>query len=88
VGAPVNGVVELAGPEVFRFDELAQRILRASNDPRQVIGDRTARYFGAELHEGSLIPGDNPHLAPTRFEDWLSESTAEHANLATQRRAS
>jgi uncharacterized protein YbjT (DUF2867 family) len=88
VGAPVNGVVELAGPEVFRFDELAQRILSANDDPRRVTADSAARYFGAELHEDSLIPGDNPHLAPTRFEEWLRESTAEHANLATQGRAS
>jgi uncharacterized protein YbjT (DUF2867 family) len=88
VGAPVNGVIELAGPEVFRFDELAQRVLRANGDARQVTADSTARYFGAELHERSLVPGDNPHLAPTRFEDWLSESAAEHANLATHRRAS
>jgi uncharacterized protein YbjT (DUF2867 family) len=88
VGAPVNGIIELAGPEVFRFDELAQRVLHANDDPRRVMSDSSARYFGAELDEYSLIPGDNPHLAPTRFDDWLSESTAGHANLETQRSAS
>jgi uncharacterized protein YbjT (DUF2867 family) len=88
VGAPVNGVIELAGPEVFRFDELAQRVLRANKDPRRVMSDSTARYFGAELEEHSLIPGDNPHLAPTRFEDWLTESTGVNATLAIQRSAS
>jgi uncharacterized protein YbjT (DUF2867 family) len=88
VGAPANGIIELAGPEVFRFDELAQRVLNANNDPRRVMSDSAARYFGAELQEYSLIPGDKPQLAPTRFEDWLSESTAGNANLATQRSTS
>src|SRR5262245_24140989 len=76
VGAPVNGIVELAGPEAFRFDELVQRVLQAKNDPRRVTADAKARYFGAELAERSLTPGDNPRIAPTRFEDWLSESAA------------
>jgi uncharacterized protein YbjT (DUF2867 family) len=87
VSAPVNGIVELAGPEPFRFDELARRVLSAKNDPRRVTADVHARYFGAELGEHSLIPGDNPRLAPTRFEDWLSQSTAGQ-NLATERRVS
>jgi uncharacterized protein YbjT (DUF2867 family) len=84
VGAPVNGIVELAGPEAFRFDELARRVLRAKNDPRRVTADVHARYFGAQLDEHSLAPGDNARLAPTRFEDWLRESTPGQ-NLATQR---
>jgi uncharacterized protein YbjT (DUF2867 family) len=88
VSAPVNGIVELAGPETFRFDELARRILSAKNDPRRVTADVHARYFGAELDDRSLTPGDNPRIAPTRFEDWLSESTAGQANLATERRVS
>ena len=74
-GEPVNGIVELAGPEQFRLDELARRVLEAKNDPRQVKADIHARYFGAELEEHSLTPGDNPRLAPTRFEDWLRGST-------------
>ena len=60
----------------------------AKNDPRQVTADVHARYFGAELDEHSLTPGDNPRIAPTRFEDWLSQSTAGQTNLATQRRVS
>jgi uncharacterized protein YbjT (DUF2867 family) len=88
VGAPVNGIVELAGPEAFRFDELARRVLSAKNDPRRVTADVHARYFGAELDEHSLTPGDNPRIAPTRFEDWLSQSTAGQTNLATQRSVS
>jgi uncharacterized protein YbjT (DUF2867 family) len=74
VSEPVNGIVELAGPEAFRFDELVQRFLSANDDPRQVVADDHARYFDAELHEHTLTPGDNPRLAPTRFEDWLSKS--------------
>jgi uncharacterized protein YbjT (DUF2867 family) len=73
---PVNGIVELAGPEQFPLDELARRVLRANNDPREVTADIHARYFGAELGEHSLTPGDNPRIAPTHFEDWLSQSTA------------
>ena len=73
---PVNGIVELAGPEQFRLDELALRVLSANNDPRRVTADIHARYFGAELDERSLTPGDNPRIAPTRFEDWLSQSAA------------
>jgi uncharacterized protein YbjT (DUF2867 family) len=72
VSAPVNGIVELAGPEAFRFDELVRRVLSAKNDPRRVTTDIHARYFGAELDERSLTPGANPRIAPTRFEDWLS----------------
>ncbi len=87
VSAPVNGIVELAGPEAFPFDELARRVLSAKNDPRRVTTDDHARYFGAELDEHSLTPGDNPRIAPTRFEDWLSQSTAGQ-NLATHRRDS
>ena len=71
VDTPVNGIVELAGPEPFRLDELARRVLSANNDPRQVAADVHARYFGAELNGQSLIPGDDARIAPTRFEDWL-----------------
>jgi uncharacterized protein YbjT (DUF2867 family) len=87
VSAPVNGIIELAGPEAFRFDVLARRVLSAKNDTRRVMADSHARYFGAKLDEYSLMPGDNPHLASTRFEDWLSKSTAGQS-LATQRRRS
>jgi uncharacterized protein YbjT (DUF2867 family) len=74
VSEPVNGIVELAGPEQFRLDELARRILRANNDPRPVTADVHARYFGAELADHSLTPASNARIAPTRFEDWLSQS--------------
>jgi len=74
LGAPVNGTVELAGPERLRLDELVRRFLSANQDARQVITDVHARYLGAELNDQSLTPGDNPRIAPTRFEDWLSHS--------------
>ena len=77
VGAPVNGTVELAGPEQFRFDELTRRVLGANGDPRVVTADGRARYFGAELDDGSLVPGDDARIAPTRFEDWLSQTRAK-----------
>jgi uncharacterized protein YbjT (DUF2867 family) len=70
-GAPVNGTVEVAGPERFRFDELIRRGLGARNDPREVVVDPQARYFGAELGERSLIPGDNARLGEIRFQEWL-----------------
>jgi uncharacterized protein YbjT (DUF2867 family) len=76
VSEPVNGIVELGGPEQFRLDELARRVLRARNDPRPVMADVHARYFGAELDEHSLTPGGNARITPTRFEDWLSQSAA------------
>jgi uncharacterized protein YbjT (DUF2867 family) len=74
VGAPLNDTVELAGPEAFRLDELARRVLSASDDPRQVTADAHARYFGAELNDRSLTPGDDARIAPTHLEDWLSQS--------------
>lgn len=74
VGAPANGTVELAGPETFRFDELTRRVLSASGDARHVTADGSARYFGAELDDRSLIPGEDAWIAPTRFEDWLDKS--------------
>jgi uncharacterized protein YbjT (DUF2867 family) len=73
-GAPVNGTVELAGPERLRLDELVRRLLSANQDARQVVADVHARYFGAELNDQSRTPGDNPRIAPTRFEDWLGRS--------------
>jgi uncharacterized protein YbjT (DUF2867 family) len=76
VSDPVNGIVELAGPEQFRLDELARRVLRANNDPRPVTADVHARYFGTELDDSSLTPGSSARIAPTRFEDWLSRSAA------------
>jgi uncharacterized protein YbjT (DUF2867 family) len=71
---PVNGTVEVAGPEAIPLDELARRVLAANKDPRPVTADVHARYFGAELDDRSLTPGDDARIAPTRFQDWLSQS--------------
>jgi len=73
VAAPVNGTVEVAGPQQFRFDELIRQGLGAGNDPREVVVDPHARYFGAELGERSLIPAGNARLGEIRFQEWLSQ---------------
>lgn len=77
IGSPLNGIVEVAGPELFRFDEFISRGLKARNDPRQVIADPHARYFGTELSERSLVPNDGALLGETCFDDWVSQSATE-----------
>jgi len=74
VAEPLNGTVELAGPEPIRMDELVRRFLSANRDARKVTTDVHAGYFGTAVNDQSLTPGDNPRLGPTRFEDWLSRS--------------
>jgi uncharacterized protein YbjT (DUF2867 family) len=74
--APLNGTLEIAGPEKFRLDELVRRVLGAKRDTRPVTTDVHARYFGAELNDQSLTPGPNPRIAPTRFDAWLNRSAA------------
>ncbi len=74
VGKPVNGTVEVAGPERIRLDELVRRYLSANQDARTVTTDVHALYFGTELSDQSLTPGDNPRVGQTRFNDWLSRS--------------
>lgn len=71
---PLNGTVELAGPEPIRMDELVRRFLSANGDTRQVITDPQARYYGTPVNDQSLTPGDGPRLGPTRYGDWLSRS--------------
>jgi uncharacterized protein YbjT (DUF2867 family) len=74
VEAPLNGVVEVAGPQQFHFDEFIGLGLNARHDPREVVADPHARYFGAELSERSLVPDADARLGEIRFEDWLSQS--------------
>jgi uncharacterized protein YbjT (DUF2867 family) len=76
VGAPVNGMVEIAGPEQFRLDELIRGALTKRNDPREVVADPQARYFGINPSEGALLPGAGARLAETRFNDWLDQQLA------------
>jgi uncharacterized protein YbjT (DUF2867 family) len=74
--APVNGMIEIAGPERLGLDELVRRFLRAKQDARQIVTDVHARYFGIDVNNQSLTPGDNPRLGPTRFDEWLRRSQA------------
>ncbi len=74
VGQPVNGIVEIGGPEQFRLDELVRRRLATLNDPREVIADPKALYSGAKISERTLVPGNNARLGETRFEIWLTQS--------------
>ncbi|KZN19394.1 MULTISPECIES: SDR family oxidoreductase [Pseudomonas] len=76
LATPVNGTVEVAGPEAMPLDELVRRFLRATQDTRKVVPDVHARYFGSVLDDQSLTPGKNPRLGAIRFEDWLGQSTA------------
>jgi uncharacterized protein YbjT (DUF2867 family) len=75
---PLNGIVEIAGPEPIRMDEFVRQFLSATGDARKVNTDVHARYFGAELNDQSLVPGpgDKPRLGPTRFDEWLRRSTS------------
>src|SRR5438132_2938055 len=72
---PLNGTLELAGPEPIRQDELVRQFLHATGDARTVITDPKALYYGISVNDQSLTPGDNPRLGPTRFADWLSRNT-------------
>lgn len=76
VGEPVNGTIEIAGPDLFRLDELVRKELAARHDPREVIADPMARYFGAELAAKTLVPSENAILGATRFDDWLDQTLA------------
>jgi uncharacterized protein YbjT (DUF2867 family) len=77
VGPPVNGIVEVAGPQRFRLDDLVRTGLKAQGDSREVTGEPQAPYFGAVLQEGTLLPGDGATLFATRFEDWLTQSVTQ-----------
>jgi len=84
LGPPINGIVEIGGPERFRMDELVRRVLRANGDHREVISDAHARYFGAELDDESLVPGVGARAGTTHFEDWLAESTSRRPPGSTR----
>jgi uncharacterized protein YbjT (DUF2867 family) len=75
MSSPVNGTVEVGGPEQFRLDELIRRDLAARKDPREVISDPHGRYYGIAVSERTLVPNDDARLGETRFEDWLSHAT-------------
>jgi uncharacterized protein YbjT (DUF2867 family) len=77
VGPPINGIIEIGGPEQFRLDELVRRRLASLKDPREVIADPKALYSGAKVSERTLIPENDAQLGETRFENWLAQSTAQ-----------
>ncbi|MCY1445439.1 hypothetical protein D9M71_619520 [compost metagenome] len=72
LASPANDTLEVAGPEAMPLDELVRRFLRLSGDPRRVVADVHARYFGAELDDKALTPGKGARLGTTRFEAWLA----------------
>jgi uncharacterized protein YbjT (DUF2867 family) len=74
LGTPLNGTVEVAGPEAIPLDELARQVLVARQDPRPIMPDTHARYFGAELNDQSLIPGPKARIGSMTFNDWLRQS--------------
>jgi uncharacterized protein YbjT (DUF2867 family) len=75
LGEPIIGMVEIAGPEQLRQDELVRQFLSANGDTRKVIADVHARYYGLEVNDQSLVPGHNAHLGATHFAEWLRHST-------------
>jgi hypothetical protein len=80
----VNGTVEIGGPEKFRLDELLRRGLAAFHDPREVISDPHARYYGIQVSERSLVPDNDARLGETRFEDWLIHATKQARKAGPQ----
>jgi uncharacterized protein YbjT (DUF2867 family) len=76
VAAPVNGMVEVGGPAPFRLDEIVRDALAARHDPREVVTDPQAPYYGIRVGERTLLPGPGARLAETRFEDWLQQQLA------------
>jgi uncharacterized protein YbjT (DUF2867 family) len=79
LGQPINGTVEIGGPERSYLDELVRKGLAASKDPREVIADPHARYYGIEMKERTLVPDDGAKLGKTRFEDWLAQPAVKAA---------
>ena len=91
MGNPINGTIEIAGPEVFRMDTIVRKRLEALNDTRKIISDPNATYFGAVLNDRSLLPDANARLSSTRFNDWLRTSAYppnEGSKAATQSKTS
>jgi uncharacterized protein YbjT (DUF2867 family)/nitrite reductase/ring-hydroxylating ferredoxin subunit len=80
VDGPLNGTIEIGGPEPFYLDGLVRRVLGARHDPREVIGDPHARYFGAQPGELSLVAGDEAELGEIRFDDWLRQLACDGAD--------
>ena len=72
VGEPVNGIREIGGPEQFRLDELVRKALAAKGDPREVVTDEQAPYYGVQLDERTLVPGDDAQRGEITLDSWLA----------------
>jgi uncharacterized protein YbjT (DUF2867 family) len=83
VGAPANGIIEVAGPQQFSLDEFIRVGLRARKDPRTVVADASAGYFGVEVDERTLVPNHDARLGKTSFETWLNQSASTVANAGS-----
>jgi uncharacterized protein YbjT (DUF2867 family)/quercetin dioxygenase-like cupin family protein len=81
---PVNGMIEIAGPDQIRQDELVRQYLNATGEARKVLTDDKAGYFGIAVNDQSLVPGDNPRLGPTHYEEWLSRTTPQNKAIERQ----
>ncbi|HXL79410.1 MAG TPA: SDR family oxidoreductase [Pyrinomonadaceae bacterium] len=77
LGQPVNGMIEVAGPDQIRQDELVRQYLSATGDPRQVVTDNKPLYYGIDVNDQSLVPGDGARLGKTHYKDWLKRSSAQ-----------
>jgi uncharacterized protein YbjT (DUF2867 family) len=84
IGSPVHGTVEIGGPQRFRLDEFIGRYLGTRKDPREVVPDSHAGYYGVKVSESTLIPADDARLGETRFEDWLKQSASQMPNAKLQ----
>jgi uncharacterized protein YbjT (DUF2867 family)/quercetin dioxygenase-like cupin family protein len=84
LGEPMNAMVEVAGPEKIRQDELVRQFLTATGDPRKVVTDANAGYYGIKVNDQSLVPGDNARIGPTHFSDWLSRTTPQKEAIERQ----
>ena len=84
LGESMNAMVEVAGPDKIRQDELVRQFLTAMGDKRNVITDANAGYYGIKVNDQSLVPGDNPRLGTTRFDEWLSRTTPQKKAIERQ----
>jgi len=84
IGPPVHGMVEVGGPEQFPLDELVRQGLAAWKDPREVVADPRARYYGIAVSERTLVPGNDARLSQTRFKTWLSQSQRRDSSMRSQ----
>jgi uncharacterized protein YbjT (DUF2867 family)/quercetin dioxygenase-like cupin family protein len=84
LGEPMNAMIEVAGPDKIRQDELVRQFLTATGDTRNVVTDANAGYYGIKVNDQSLVPGDNPRLGTTRFEEWLSRTTPQKKAIERQ----